>query len=181
MYRPFGLLAAVGLALAVIAHALTFYPGASIITEDGSPVWLLHIGIFVVFVPMVFSMQWEFGTRRDRAAQRGDWPARRATWAAQMSFFPRWARAVIVAAMVYTAYNFFTALPFGGTPQVRNGQFVLVSHGTFIRTLSEDEYLAMKRGEVRGFSGHWIFFYLVPTLYFLFGRHPQSNPSSGAR
>ena len=167
MNRLSGLLAAVGLGLALIVHALTFYPNASIITEDGSPVWLLHIGIFVVFVPMVFSM------KRNLATRRG--------WAAQMSLFPPWARAVILAAGVYTGYNFFTALPMGGTPQVRNGQFALVNHGTFIRTLSAEEYLAMKRGEVRGFSGHWIFFYLIPTLYFLFGREPQPDPSRDAR
>jgi hypothetical protein len=168
MNRTFGLIAAVGLGFAVIAHALTFYPGPSIVTEEGSPVWWLHIGSLAVLGAMILSM------RRQLGGQLGV--------ANQMSLFPAWARALIVAAMIYMGFNFFSyfAHAQGGVPEIRNNQFVLNSHGA-IRTLTEDEYLAFKRDDVRGFSGHWIFFFLVPTLYFLFGRRPQSYPSGGAR
>jgi hypothetical protein len=165
MDRTFGVIAAIGLGLAVFVHALTFYPGPSIVTQEGAPVWLLHIGMFVPFTAMVLSMARQLGSRRG--------------WADQMSLFPRWARVVIFAAGIYMSYNFIRAPVSGGTAEIRNGQFVLASHGS-VSTLSEDQYLAFKRDEVRGPSGHWIFFFIVPTLYFLFGRRPQANPSGDA-
>jgi hypothetical protein len=163
----FGLIAAVGLGLAVIVHALTYYPGPSLVTAEGSPVWLLHVGIFVAFVPFVFSVNSELGPRprlRDLLA-----------------VFPRWARVVLVAALLYTGFNFFSSFSEGGTPEIRNNQFVLMNHGKLIRTLSQDEYVTYKRYVARGFSGHWIFFYLVPTLYFLFRRRLTSNQANTAR
>jgi len=164
MNRILGSIAALGLGLAIAVHVRTFYPGPSIVTQDGSPVWLLHVGMFVVFVPMFFSIRMEFGRR----------PKMREL----LSLFPPRARAALVAAMLYTVFNFlaFFVLSEGGTPEIRNNQFVLMNHGKLIRNLSRDEYLTFKRYEVRGFSGHGIFFYLVPTLYFLFGRPPEYDP-----
>jgi hypothetical protein len=167
MNRTFGLLAAVGLVLAVTAHALTFYPGPSIVTEEWSPVWLLQPGMFIAFAAMILSMVQEHRSRPGRADPR--------------SLFPRWARILLTGATIYALYN-FSQVHFGdGTAESRNGGFVLVSRGSIIRTLSEDEYLATRRAAVRGPSGHWILFYLSPALYFLFGRRPQSNPSAGTR
>ena len=57
----------------------------------------------------------------------------------------------------------------GGSPEIRDGHYVLMSHGNLIGNLTLDDYLAMKRYQMRLFSGHWMFFYLLPALYFTFG------------
>ncbi len=66
----------------------------------------------------------------------------------------------------------------GGGPSIRAGKFVLESHGRFIRDLTATEYTAFKANELRGFSGHWLIFYYVPFIYFLF--NPKSRQSVGA-
>ena len=72
------------------------------------------------------------------------------------------------AFFAYALINFalFFFLSKGGVPDVRDGKYVLHNHGQVIRELSEDEYELQKAYVVRGFSGHWMVFYLVPALVF---------------
>jgi hypothetical protein len=159
MNRILGLVAGVGFVLAAYVHALTFYPGRSIVTDGGASIWLLHIGMFAVFAPMVLAMRQLFGAQ--------------ASWQSQMSLFPPWARIALGVAMIYTLFNFaFFVSTTEGEPEIRSRDFALMSHGRFIRSLSQDEYFALKRRMVRGFSGHWLLFYLAPTLFFLTARAP---------
>jgi len=51
-------------------------------------------------------------------------------------------------------------------PDVRDGKYVLHNHGQVIRELSENEYEWQKAYILRGFSGHWMAFYLVPAIVF---------------
>ncbi len=55
-----------------------------------------------------------------------------------------------------------------GQPFLENGQFLLKSHGKIIRALTEAEYFKMKAYELRLFTGHWIIFSYVPTLFFIY-------------
>jgi hypothetical protein len=157
----FGTLAAIGLAAAVIVHALTFYPRPSIVTEEGSPVWVLGILMFVPFTAMVLSMPRELG--------------RHPGFRKRLSIYPRWARIVIIAAIIYTGFNLISFQQPGGQAEIRNGRFVLAYRGA-VRNLSEEEYLAVKRDEVRAPSEYWAFFFLAPTLYFFFRRSPRPGP-----
>jgi hypothetical protein len=89
-------------------------------------------------------------------------------WAWFFAPMPRWARYTVKAFFAYAFINFalFFFLSRGGTPDVRDGKYVLHNHGNVIRELSEDEYELQTAYVVRGFSGHWMIFYLVPALFF---------------
>ncbi len=152
MNSVFGALAAVGFVLALIVHGMTC---AGIdVTGRFPAAWLLHLGIFVVFLPFVFALR----------AKQGTMP--RTPW----GFFadrPAWVQWLAGAAFIYTFFNFFTAFQSGGTPDIRNGEYVLHNHGRIIRHLTEAEYHQERARVARGFSGHWLLFYLIPALYFL--------------
>jgi hypothetical protein len=89
-------------------------------------------------------------------------------WGKFFAPMPIWARYVVKAFFAYALINFalFFFLSKGGVPEVREGKYVLHNHGDVIRELSEDEYELQKAYVVRGFSGHWMVFYLIPALYF---------------
>ena len=164
MGRIVGVLAAIGLAAAVTVHVLTFFPDKAIATGNSPLFFAMHVGIFVVFVPFVLAQRELFGTTRPG-------------WRELLSIFPRWGQLLINFVTAYALVNFalfwFTER---GTAEIRDAQFVLMDHGTFIRTLNEQEYNLARSHVTRGFSGHWIVFYLVPMLYFWFGKSgPQSE------
>lgn len=167
MGRIVGVLAAIGLAAAVAVHVLTFFPDKAIAASGTSLFFALHVGIFVVFVPFVLAQRKLFGIARPG-------------WRAQLSVFPRWGQLLLSLVTAYALVNFALFFFFveGGTPEIRGGQFVLMNHGTFIRALTEQEYDLARTHVTRGFSGHWIVFYLAPMLYFWFGRDPRHQSSS---
>jgi len=160
MQRTLPWLAATGLVLALIVHGLTFLP-LNVAFEEYPVLWMLHLGVFVVGVPFLFSV-----AKAIRSGLVRSW----------LSLFPWWAIAVIIAATIYTGANFTSSTiepSKQGRPEIRNGQFVLVTPGQVIHPISEQEYYLRRNYPVRGFSGHWIFFYLIATLYFWFGTKPQ--------
>ena len=111
-------------------------------------VWLLHIGIFVGVIPLIGKDLKE-------------------VWRKFFLPGPSWARYSIIAFAVYAPINFllFLALSKGGSPDIRNGVYVLHNHGTIIKVLTEQEYHRQQAYGLRGFSGHWMIFYLLPTLH----------------
>jgi hypothetical protein len=113
--------------------------------------WGLHLGIFVVFIPMAIYQ------RRNPGKDH---------WRTFDDAMPRWARYAVIGFFAYALINFalFFLLSEGGVPAVRDGKYVLHNHGKVIRELSEDEYELQKAYVLRGFSGHWMVFYLVPAL-----------------
>lgn len=158
--RLCGVVAAVGFAIALLVHCLTFVPVD--VQTDYPLVWLLHLGCFVVFIPFFLSMRNEFGPKPSFSRLR--------------AVLPSWAGILLVCVFAYAIINF--GLLFlhteGGTPSERNGAFILQSHGKLIRQLTEAEYHLQRAYVLRGFSGHWLVFYMVPALYFLF-RSPRAE------
>jgi hypothetical protein len=73
---------------------------------------------------------------------------------------PRWMQGLTVGLFAYAIFNFgmFLTLSEGGGPTVRDGKYLLTSHGRVIRELTEAEYHRQRAYEVRGFSGHWMVF-----------------------
>lgn len=80
---------------------------------------------------------------------------------------------------IYAFINFalFIALMEGGSPTVKNGRYYLDSHGQKIRDITEEEYQRFLAYEVRGFSGHWMLFSIVPMVYFL-TVHPKLHQTT---
>ena len=84
------------------------------------------------------------------------------------------------AAFVYAIINFmlFITLMEGGSPAVSNGNYCLQNHGKKIRDLTKEEYQRFQAYDVRGFSGHWIVFSMIPMTYFL-AVHPKLQTTAG--
>lgn len=79
------------------------------------------------------------------------------------------ARVVLALTMGYVMYNFFAfvgEVP-GSLREVHDGGYELHSHGRVIRALTRVEYEHLQTLEVRGFSGHWVFFSLLPLVFFI--------------
>ena len=157
--RIIGFVALAGFAMALSAH-VTALMGIDV-AKDFPAVWSLHFGIFLVFIPFVFSSKKSLGTKP--------------TFAQIRKAFPPWIVGVGVCIFVYAVLNFalFMLKTEGGNPSVVDGKFVLMNHGTLVRELTAVEYSTFKANEVRGFSGHWLVFYFVPFAYFMFYKEPE--------
>ena len=151
MRRAFSIFAFTGFFTSLIVHLTTFF---GIDPAKHVPwVWVLHLSIFIVFIPMLFV--------------QGLTP-KKDFWSKFLATMPRWVRYTVKAFFAYAIVNFalFFFLSKGGVTDVRDGKYVLHNHGNVIRELTEDEYQLQNAYVLRGFSGHWMIFYLIPALYF---------------
>ena len=156
MNRIVSLVALLGFVLAAAVHVASL---AGVDVSQRIPfVWLLHVGIFVVFVPFVLSSRKVLGAKPSLSGMR--------------ALVPNW---VFIAGATISAYallNFvlFIVATQGGNPAILDGRYVLQSHGHLIREITQSEYVAFRANELRGFSGHWLMFYFVPFAYFMFAK-----------
>ena len=153
--RPFFYwLALVGFALSALVHLATFvgvnpqgiFPG----------VWVLHLGIFLVWVPAIFG-----------AEKLGKWPTRGKLWGFLVEKGPRWMQVLCVILAVNAVFNFlFTGcvLNEGGGPGRIDGRPVLHHGGEVIRELTEEEFEKHQAYVVRVFSAIWLVFYLSAAM-----------------
>jgi hypothetical protein len=161
------ILAALGFAVSLVVHLAT-YLGVNV-SRHVPAVWLLHVGVFIVFVPMVITIYTKSGKSRPQSG--GDF------WRQFFNPMPRWVRLLSYGLFAYVAINFilFVALSRDGSPDVIGGKYVLRSDGRVeeqrvIREITMEEYDLREARVVRGFSGHWLVFYLIAALYFWYGR-----------
>jgi hypothetical protein len=154
MKHALGMVGLAGFLMSLLVHAAAL---ADIDVSRRVPaVWLLHVGIFVVFVPLVFSIRRQ-GT---------------STSTELLTVLPTWARFTAIVLFGYALINFavFMFRTQGGNPTIHGGRYLLKSHGRLIREITPVEYAAFRANEVRGFSGHWMLFYFLPFSYFLAAR-----------
>ena len=148
-------------------------------------IWPLHVATGVVVVPMVFSLR----------AQQKKLPKIQAEgliakWCAEyrlsIKLFYKLFKAIplpltiaCAIAFVYAIVNFdlFTKLMEDGSPAFYDNRYFLHRHGEWVRDLSREEYQRYLAYEVRGFSGHWMIFSLLPTVYFLVARQRLAQSS----
>ena len=152
MPRFFGTLALLGFLAALGVHvaALLGLP-----VQDQFPqIWVLHVGVFVVFIPAFFHLK--------KHTEKGD-PL------GHFRGMPAWAVVVLLALFLYLFLNFsvLRPAPGEGTPDIRNGQYVLHKRGHVLREISQAEYRAGRAAEARLFSGHWLLFYALSAAVFL--------------
>src|SRR5262245_2382236 len=137
--------AAALLIVSLVAHASTFLGIDPMAEWPG--VMFIHIAIFPPFIAALYYAQRIGGKKQghqDRVFQSA----------------PLWLRTLTGVCFVYALVNFavFVVLIEGGVPHERDGKYVLQSHGTVLRELSEAEYHRKQAYVVRGFSGHWMLF-----------------------
>lgn len=89
---PFMVLAAVGLALSVVAHGMAL---AGLQLPGGQMVWMLHVGIFVVWLPTILVA---YGATR--YANRKDF------WKVALAGCPAWMRRALYMLFAYGVFNF---------------------------------------------------------------------------
>lgn len=154
--------ALVGWFLGLLVHSLSL---ADIDVSDKVPfVWLLHIGVFVVWIPVVFNLRKNDGLQEYQ--QLGMLSRMNPVGFFKIIFkeTPTWMVIIAMAGFFYALINFaLFASSQVGTPDIKEGQFILQNHGKFIKALTEQEYHHYKANELRGFSGHWILFYGIAT------------------
>jgi hypothetical protein len=158
----------------LLVHLLSL---ADIDVADKVPfVWILHIGVFVVWLPTILAL------RNNEELKAYRQPGMR-NQRNPLKFFrilfrqtPTWLAILAIGGFVYAVVNFMMFMGSQpGVPDLKDGQYVLHNHGQLIRTLTEQEYQHYKANEVRGFSGHWLAFYgFAAAILFPF-RQPAEN------
>ena len=138
---PLALYGLLGIATAAIIHFETYF-GLSIDLKD--PLFfVVHIAIFPLFFAFVLrARRWSgrvsFFNRSEPSHLRE-----------LLRFFPLWVYPAGLVLFVYTAVNFLLSVQH------------LPNHSSNL-TGTEARYM------VRAFSGHWLFFFSIPTVFFGF-------------
>lgn len=137
--------ALIGLILSLLVHLLALI-GANIVATFPL-VWFLHLGIFLVIIPLIFFEQKSLKTQSKFALSK--------------SMLPRSIEVSRKVLSVYLIVSFGVCifLSDGGIPDIRDGKYILHNHGKLIRELTQNEYKTFLMNEMRFFSTFWIFFY----------------------
>lgn len=149
--RAVFVIALVGLVASAVAHFSTFM-GINP-QRVFPPVWALHVLIFIVWFPVVFSCR-NIYTKENR----------KDFWKIATRNAPTWMKTLCAALFAYALFNFFFTifvLNEGGVPSELDGKKVLQSHSNVIRELTDEEYETHQAYSVRTFSGHWMIFYAL--------------------
>lgn len=135
------------------------------------PIWLLHIGIFVVWIPTVFLLRKTFKKT-----------GREGFWKVAVRNAPTWMQALCIFFLLYTFFNFTNTLftlNEEGVPAIVNGKKVLQSQGQVIRELTDEDFFRYQADTFRASSGHWMVFYIVSMTIFF--SHQRTKEKDQAR
>lgn len=145
----FMLLALIGFVASVVVHAASWGQQPLGINQT----WPLHVGIFVVFIPMVLGQKRQPGPTGKRRIQR----------TSNFPEAPEWMNLLINIFGLYAIINLLVGviLLIGFTPDLhqRNGRYVVEKNRTFIREATPGEVRVYRARGARVFSGHWMVFY----------------------
>ena len=159
--------AVTGWSLGIIVHSLAL---TGIDATSKIPfVWLLHLGIFVVWLPAVLKMGTNPGADHNNPIT---------SFKAIFKHTPPWISTIAIGGFYYAIINFVLFLTSQeGSPDIVDGQYVLRDHGQVLRSLTREEYQFLLANQVRGFSGHWIAFYgLAAAVLYPFGGQTDEAP-----
>jgi hypothetical protein len=174
MKKPLFYLAAAGWTLSLIINIFSI---AGVDLGEIFPlIWLFHIGVFAVWIPLIFNLR---NNELLMSYQRSDFLQKmNPNWLFKIVFknTPPWMTAISVGGFFYVFVNSILGETFqNGTPQIKDGQFILQNHGDLIRILTEHEYHLYKANEIRGFSGFWIAFYgIAMGARYPFAKKPET-------
>ena len=125
----------------------------------GSWMFVLHVGIFVLLIPMYAI---EYPAIRNRTFFRDGFRRGKPVWAYYMVQF--------FGAFFIIHFILFLLVSHGAAPRIVDGKFVLSNHGQITKWLTEAEFLSLKGYELRIFATGWMFFYSFATAYWWFPR-----------
>jgi hypothetical protein len=154
MRKVMAVLAAPGLIAGIYIFVASFFG----LTMDklGAKAVLLHLGIFVLFIPLVVAERWGKGVNPFLGK-------------------PRWVvRSQQILFLLFVAMFFiFLVLSHAASPEIINGSYVLNSHGKIIGYISERDYLFLKGWELRLFASLWIVMYYGLMMHWWFPRQDE--------
>jgi hypothetical protein len=139
-------------------------------TRDFPFIWLLHIGIFIVWLAAVILLK-KSDLSQFRNSNPFDFAKQKLLVKTIFRNSPAWLTTIAVIGFFYAMINFMLfILSQQGTPDIVHGQYILQNHGQVIKTITEAEYNHYAANQTRGFSGHWILFYgLAMAILFPYG------------
>jgi hypothetical protein len=143
-------LAFTGWLLSLIIHLLSI--NHMDVQEKYPWVWVLHIGIFFVWIPAIREL------RRYQAIQG----KRRIFDIYRLILLntPNWLTYIAVGSFIYTVINsFIYILTPHSSPGIINGEWVLHNHGHIVKIITENEYHSEEASVMRFYSGGWLGFY----------------------
>jgi hypothetical protein len=130
------------------------------LSSDHPLFWVLHIGIFPLFFVFVWRLRAWHRVRRGIFGLK----QRQFRWRELRAYFPAWVPPLVVLLFAYVIANFFLA----------TGHLSQTGSPTPPTDAQPALYMA------RAFSGHWLIFYLVPTLFFAFAPADARPPADTA-
>ena len=129
----------------------------------------LHFGIFLLGIPAAFSA-------KNRNIRKSPWWPPGAGFRALTEGGPTWGSKALIGGYVYALIQFVALLVLSraGTPAIRDGKYILHSHGRLIRELTETEYGWQLAHVSRMFSAGWALFYLFFIIWYW---SPRAKPT----
>ncbi len=165
-------IAACGWIIGLTAHLLSV---ADIDVTSRVPfIWVLHVGIFVVWLPVVLKLK---DDKELKEYKNTSFVNRLNPFSFYKIIFknaPSWMSVLAIICFYYAIVNFILFIldadALGGA-NIRDGKYVLENRGKFIRNITEEEYHHAKAAMLRGFSGHWLVFYgFAATILYPFNK-----------
>ena len=164
------------LVLSVVAHVCSFFPQFH--TATGY-FWLLHPAALACFAVMGLI---GFSLRRlpQVSSPRDPSKKRTAPWVSNWELLERipcWVLGACMVTVFYAVASFavLSALASEGCPVEENGSYHLEDHGEVVRELTKEEYQHLEALKVRGFSGLWILFSVLPVVFFKYLHGPMER------
>jgi hypothetical protein len=139
------------------------------ITDKVPFVWLLHLGIFIVWLPIVYYLR----SNEELNRYQSQIPNNLNPFGLLKIIFrqtPTWLAVIAIGCSIYAIFNFMLFVTSQhGAADIKDGQYILHNHGYLVKHLTKQEYHHYKAMELRAFSGHWLAFYgLAAAILFPF-------------
>jgi len=179
MTKPFFYIAIIGWILGIWVHLLAV---SDIDVTGKFPfVWLLHLGVFVVWIPAILRLR-NNRDKKDISQERiGQKFSPLQGVKTLFKNTPPWLVVIAIVGLAYAFLNFTLFMTRTNyTPVIQDGKYVLLNHGEFIRNVTEKEYHHIKANTMRSFSGNWIAFYgLAMAFLYPFKKNGTNNETEG--
>ena len=115
----------------------------------GPKMFLLHAGIFAIAVPLIAVDK--IKARAHRLSPHELNSNRKPSWLSRIEF-----GLFLLFVVMFVSFFF---LSHGATPDIKDGEYVLNSHGKIVGYISEKDYLWLKAWELRFLASAWLCIY----------------------